>query len=65
MPLVRVAVDPRQLVRLLQAAQAVNAERVELVYYLSARPIGVIATNAEGQAFDGLIVPLFPPKGEQ
>lgn len=66
LPLVRVRVDPGLLITLLQVAKAVNEAAVELLYYSPVKPIGLIASNENGQAFDGLIVPLAQPerKGE-
>jgi len=63
MPLLRIHVHPGRLIALLQAASAVNEEHVELLYYLPSKPVGVVASNDSGQAFDGLIVPLALPKG--
>lgn len=61
-PLLRIPLNPKHLITLLQAAQAVNEDRVEVLYYKPGLPLGVIAVNEHGQAFDGLIVPLIAPK---
>lgn len=61
-PRFAVRVDPKHLIRLLQAASAFTPEDesgVTLVYYGPGLPLGVVAENQiNHQAFDGLIVPL-------
>lgn len=56
-PFVRFTVDPKTMIRLLEAASAVNENQVEILYYSGALPVGVVTKNDEGQVFDGLIVP--------
>jgi len=61
-PLLRIRFDPKFLISILQAAAAVNGELVEMFCYNSRKPVGIVAANDQGQAFDGLIVPLAPPE---
>lgn len=58
-PLVAVCVNPELLAGLLNVAAALNPDGgVMLLYYGKDKPLGLVARNSEGQAFDALLMPL-------
>jgi hypothetical protein len=69
-PLFKVRVDPKRMIRMLQTAMefidANNDRGVELIYYGAGVPLGILVENADKcQVFDGLVVPLVPANGER
>jgi hypothetical protein len=68
-PLFKIRVDPKRMVRMLQTAMefidANNDRGVEIIYYGAGVPLGILVENADKcQVFDGLVVPLVRANGE-